>query len=210
MSLSKQVEGLVLRKFDYSETSLIFVLLTKTRGQLRFIMKGARKGGKKKFPAIDLFRHVAIQFRDKPDVELHVIRSCDLVEPFDAIATKPPQFRAAVWLCRFMERNTVPEENCERQFCAMVTAFKRFLNSEPPLGVCTTVLLTALAEHGLLPDLGSMPHQREAMEYLLSCANDQESTLPDYAPADWKNLFDWTVSLARHVELAVPTIDHFG
>jgi DNA repair protein RecO len=207
MSLVTQVQGLVLRKFDYSETSLIFVLLTADRGQLRFIMKGARKGSKKKFPAIDLFRHVSIHFADKSDVELHSIRSCDLVEPFDALATKPREFRAAAWLCRFMERNTMPEENCSQQYQAMLGAFRRLLRGDSPLGVCTSTLFSSLDEHGLLPDLDSMPEKRDAMEYLLGCATDCDLPLPNYGRDDWRNLFDWTVSFAREVELQVPGTD---
>jgi DNA repair protein RecO len=207
MSLLKQVEGLVLRKFDYSETSLIFVLITKESGQLRFILKGARKGSKKKFPAIDLFRHVSIQYSHRLDAELQSVRSCELVTPYDGLATTPPKFRSAAWLCQFMERNTMPEVCCAGQFRAMVTAFERLSAGSPPLAVCTATLIASLDDHGLLPDLGSVPQQGDAMAYMLNCTADAELPLPAYEARDWRNIFDWALSFAREGELYIPDTD---
>jgi DNA repair protein RecO len=201
------IQGLVLRKTPYSETSLIFVLLTKESGQLRFILKGARKGSKKKFPAIDLFRHVSIQYSHRLDAELQSVRSCELVTPYDGLATTPPKFRSAAWLCQFMERNTMPEVCCAGQFRAMVTAFERLSAGEPPLAVCTATLIASLDEHGLLPDSATEPQQREAMQYLLNCTADAELPLPAYEATVWRNLFDWAVSFVREGELHVPDTD---
>ena len=199
------IEGLVLRKFDYSETSLIFVLLTRQSGQQHFIMKGARKGSKTKFPAIDLFRRVQITSTIRPNRDLHTIKSAESLENFDAIATRPLNFRAAAWLSKFVEKTTVPEENCSQQFQALSCAFRRLTNDcETVFPICLGYIFASLDEHGILPDLTALPGCDSAMEYMLAYATDNELAPPGYSAEQWKGLFFWAMTYLKSVDYSVP------
>ncbi len=198
--------GLVLRKLDYSETSLIFVLLTQEHGKQSFLFKGARKTGKKKFPAVDLFRHVRVTYRHRPNADLMLARDAELLANFDRLASIPNHFRTAIWICRFIERNTADEDPVPQLFEALRCAFLR-LNG-PKLATCTPVWLglafSMLDEHGLLPDLSEWPEQENAMQYMLAYANDHELPAPEYDDDVWLDLAEWTMDFLDTVELKLP------
>ncbi len=201
------IQGLILRKTPYSETSLICALLTRDRGQQHFLLKGARNPGKKKnFPAADLFRHVRIQYRPRPAGGLHPARDIELIAAYDHVAAVPNHFRMASWLSRFILRNTVEEDPAPRLFEALRSALIR-LNG-PRLPNLTPVWLglafTALDEHGLLPCLDAFPDQAQAMQYLFAYATDPELPPPDYNEETWLALARWTLDFLDRSQLHVP------
>ena len=58
----KQNEAVVLRKVDYSETSLIVTVLTPDFGRMALLAKGARRKCSPVVPALDTFNRVDLTF----------------------------------------------------------------------------------------------------------------------------------------------------
>ncbi len=77
MGMKRVIEAIVLRKTNYSETSLILQLLTETEGIRSFIFKGARKPGKggNIFAPLSV---VSVEFHDRNDSGLAIISSASL------------------------------------------------------------------------------------------------------------------------------------
>jgi len=79
-------QGIILHYFNYSETSLIVKVLTKEKGLVSILQKGARrtasKGARTKFPALSLVT-VEYYYSDKRD--LHTARSVELWQPYKTL-----------------------------------------------------------------------------------------------------------------------------
>ncbi len=202
---SDKLEGLVLRKTPFSETSLILACLTRTLGQQHFLLRGARKTGKRTFPEADLFRQIEIVYRPSRSSDLHTARSVTCIQPFDAIARRPDHFRTAGWLCRFALRNTVAEEPAPQFYEATLSAFRRLAE---PTASCTAIVLgvcfVALEEHGLLPDAAGHEHIRRGMDELRRYALLLAPEPPAYPAQAWDDLKAWMHRYLHRVGLHVP------
>ena len=71
-------EGLVLKRYDFRETSFIVVMLARDWGKVRAVMKGIRRDPRKFGSNVDLFSlndFVYYQYRRS---DLHLISKCDM------------------------------------------------------------------------------------------------------------------------------------
>ena len=100
-------ELIILKKIPYKESSLIVSGLSSEFGRLDFVAKGAEKISKKKFPAIDLFRIVSIEFNPDKDF-LQSVYKAEIIENFDAIAESSASFKEACAIAAFVLKNTKP------------------------------------------------------------------------------------------------------
>lgn len=199
-----EITGLVLRKTVYAETSLVIAALTAERGQLHFLLKGALQSGRRKFPAVDLFRVVHLSCSAHSRAELHAAYRAECLRDFTAIAQHPDQYRAALWLCRLVLQNTVAEAPVPQLFPALVAACARLSRGEAVTPSVLAVGLVLLAEQGLLPHL--TPNQPEAagMDQMLAYAADETLAAPPYDPTAWRDLARWLYRFLHQVSLNVP------
>jgi DNA repair protein RecO (recombination protein O) len=77
-----QAEAIVLRTFPLADQDKIVVLLTRERGLLRGVAKGARKFGNRFGSALEPMSHVTAFFYEKERRDLVVFSACDLRESF--------------------------------------------------------------------------------------------------------------------------------
>jgi DNA repair protein RecO len=197
-------EALVLRKTPYSETSIIAALLTREHGQIHILLKGARRTGKRKFPAIDLFRRVAVQFQPSSGRDLHSLRGVDLLQPHDRIAQRPSHYRLALWLSRFMLANSHANVPIPRSYQALVHAFGRL--AEPKASehaILLSLCFTLTEESGLLPSYDA-PRSQRHIDAMIAYAGDANSATPSYSPEIWAGLRRWMHQLLAAGQLSLP------
>ena len=168
--------------------------------------KGAMRQGKKKFPAIDLFRLVQVSYKPNRRGELQNARQVELVRDFDRLALVPNHFRTAIWLSRFATKKSVQEDPAPQLFEAMRCAYARL--SGPRLDSCVPIWLgvvfSALDEHGLLPDLSHDASRQEGMHAMLAYATDHELPPPQYTDSVWLALAEWAHDYMEQAELNTP------
>ncbi len=100
---------LVLRKTPYQENSLVVAGLSPQYGRLTFLWKGARSSGKKKFPAVGLFREFQIEFRESRSGEgMQTLVSSDMIRMHDGIAESTRCYLAACAYASYLLRNCRP------------------------------------------------------------------------------------------------------
>jgi DNA repair protein RecO len=196
-----QTEGLVLRQTPYSETSLIVVLLTADHGQVHVMLKGARRSGRRSFPAVDLFRCVRVIYRPSRSGDLHTAREAELVTAHDSIASRRRAYAAAGWLARTTLQNTIDGQPAPRVYDALLRAFGRL--ADPATSTVEPVALAVgfviLAEHGLLPDLSADPAREAQMAAVLAYAAAADAPCPDFPADTWLRLLAW---LGTHLDRA--------
>ncbi len=200
-------EALVLRKIDYAESSVIIAVLTRDAGQQQFLVRGARRQQKKRFPQIDLFRRLSVLYKPSAKSDLHAVHDVECMAFYDSIASSTSNFSTAKWLCEFTLRNSQINVPATEMFDALDIAFSRLASHAdvPGLPITVGVCFATLMEYGVLPDYSAYKGCQTEIERVREFALNQEYPAPDYSAKTWENLRDWTSSfMIEHAEFQVP------
>ncbi len=194
---------LVLRKTPYAESSLVLAGVSPDAGQIHFLVRGARRIGKRHFPAGDLFQVLDVQYRHGRGS----LRSWQAAEPvagadYRGVAASSARFEAACRLAKFALANVQEGLAQPRHFAALELALVRLADpsaAEADAVACAFVgsALVFLDEHGLLPDYPDNERLERQRNWLLRAA-ETSGPVPSLPAADWRRLEAWAEALLRH------------
>ena len=205
MSELSTVEAHVLRKTPYSESSLIIATLSEN-GQQHFILRGALQTGKRRFPAVDLFRLIRVVYRPAARSDLHTAREAECLDAYSQISRHAAHYQAAGWLSRLVLDNSGLEDPMPKLHAALAAAFRRLDSATPaaclPIMLGTTFVL--LHESGNLPAFDDQPEIRRQVEQMRECAVDPATPYPNYDAAVWRRLRDWIQMFLLQHNFKVP------
>ena len=88
-----QTEAVLLRAVEFSESDRIVHLLTRDRGRLTAIAKGARRSKKRFGGNLDLFNHLRITVERRRRTGMARLEQAILIQPFPAAAGRRPALR---------------------------------------------------------------------------------------------------------------------
>gem|GEM_PF-805449 len=204
---------LVLRKTDYSETSLVVGGISPDVGQVSFLARGVRRLGRRQFPVVDLFRVLEVVYRPGR-AELQTWRAVTLAQDFAGLGRRYDAFCAAAWLGRFALANVMPGVSPPRFFNALLCSLRRLLETDSgrvagPGWLTAARLgpaLVFLDESGLLPDYAAHSEAATQTRTLLDMAVG-ELPVPVLTEATWQRLWDWLLPLLRQGECRLPEPD---
>lgn len=77
-----KTEAIVIKTFDFRETSIIATLYTKDFGKINAILKGIKTAPHKFGSTLEPFSHNEIVFYKKRNTSLHLVSQCDLKDNF--------------------------------------------------------------------------------------------------------------------------------
>ena len=203
----KTSEVIILKKAEYSESSLIINVLTSDAGQLNCIVKGARKNGRKVYPQVDLFREVRIIYNVSSKSNLISVRDIELLRTYDTIALNSHNFKVANWLCRFTLKNTKANIDVANVYQALRVAFHRLSSKSPAeyIPVIMPFCIVTLADNGLLPAYSPEVNAQSGFDQMIKFALDFHFPCPQYPESVWKNLAAWTHRfIVGHTDLVLP------
>lgn len=80
-----KTEGIVLKAFDFRETSRIATFFTRDYGKVKGVLKGIRKDPRKFGSHLDRFSVNEIMYYPSRSSELHLVSQCDLKQYFFSI-----------------------------------------------------------------------------------------------------------------------------
>ncbi len=201
----EQTEILVLRKTPFRETSLVVAGIGPDDGLFDFVMKGATQSGKNKFPVIDLFRVVAIEF--KPVREgMPTVYSAEQVSSFDRISSEPDGYLLACEMAKFALENSAQNLPCPELFGAMTHILSVLCGYTDiilsPQQCRLLFRLAYLNENGLLPDQLSNDPKKDQLQHRLMAilleAAQGDMPLPNLDNSYWNQLTDWTRQLCEY------------
>lgn len=207
MTAMVETHALVLRKTAYAESSLIIAALTPQDGQVHFLLKGALRTGRRRFPDADLFRHVHVGYIPPRHSELCTVRTLECVTAHDSIAARKQHYSAAQWISRFLLANIRQGSPFPATFVATQTAFKRLAESdaaETPIAVVLGLCFTVLDESGLLPDYSTTPAIAEQLDHMLTFAKTVTQPIPTYTGVSWQELGCWMQRFLAQSDLHSP------
>lgn len=106
----RKTEGIVLKVFDFRETSRIATFFTKDYGRMKGIFKGIRKDFKKYGSSLDKFSVNELIYYWHADADLHLVGQCDLKEFFLPVRQEIKRTMAAQYMLELVDAIMPPEE----------------------------------------------------------------------------------------------------
>jgi DNA repair protein RecO (recombination protein O) len=109
-----QTPAIVLKRFDFRETSQIATFFTRDFGKVKGILKGIRKDHKKFGSTIDQFSVNDIVYYSHRDTDLHLVGQCDLKHFFFKIRKDMKRTMAASYIIELVDAiMPIEEKNAE-------------------------------------------------------------------------------------------------
>jgi len=119
----RQTEGIVLKTFDFRETSRIATIFTKDHGKIKGVFKGIRKDRKKFGTSLDRFTVNDIVYYWHATSELHLVGQCDLKQFFFPIRKNMRRTLAAVYALELVDSVMPLEEENKKVYQLMLNYF---------------------------------------------------------------------------------------
>lgn len=145
---------LVLRTFDFRETSMIATFFTRDFGKLQGILKGIRADQRKFSSTLEPFSHNEIVFYRKKS-DLHLVSACDLKNNFPSIRQDMARCGHASFMMELLDAVTSFEDKHEEIFDLAITCLSALNDSALHEKVPTIFKIKALSLSGFKPYLNS-------------------------------------------------------
>ena len=154
MSIHK-TEGIVLKKQDFRETSLIANFYTRDFGKISGILKGIRGDIAKFASTVEPFSHNDIIFYKKINSSLHLISQCEEKNNFSAIRQSVFKISSGSFMMELLDKIMPQEEKNEDVFDLALASLKELGINDNPHKIMTIFKIKMLALSGFKPHLDS-------------------------------------------------------
>lgn len=202
---------IVLRKTPYGESSVVAAGLSEGEGRMAFLVRGARRLGRREYPVVDLFRCLRVRFRSGTRSSLHRWFGADGVDDFGALARHSRRYLCAAALARFLLRETAEGAPMPQTYTALHAGLRRLAEAAPNThedillpAVRVGILLTFLHENGELDVDSFRGKDEEQLQLLLRMAAGEER-VPRLTPSTWCRLDKWTRRLLESADYRFDT-----
>jgi DNA repair protein RecO (recombination protein O) len=147
-------EAILLRRFPYSESSLVARVFSREHGKIGLLARGAHRPKSRFYCVLDHFDTLELEWRHQPGRELMELRRGDILTRRAVIATDLETYRAASVACELVDL-ACPTGQRERGTWERLSRCLDELaqGSRPPLEAVVAFELGFLEEHGLCPAL---------------------------------------------------------
>jgi len=198
-------EVIVLKKTKYKESSLIISTISPDFGKIDFVIKGAYQITKTKQPIVDLFRILAVEYKEN-NSGLYSPTTVDLQKDYDSIALKPTQLSQILSFTPFLLKNIHPHVSCSRVYKAFNNLLQNTIDDEFEIYSINLIKLVYLHENGLLPDILSSSGCNENryqnfLNRILNYAVNASNTIPQANNEYWVEFNKWVRNMCHYHEL---------
>jgi DNA repair protein RecO (recombination protein O) len=150
-----ETTAVLLRYYNYGESSRLFIFFTRDFGKVKLIAKGARKSKKRHLTTIDLLTYQRIHFKEKEHRELQSLDSIKMIEPFLNIRGKLSVISIVLYFAELIDEFFKEQEKNEQMFDNFLTFLIRFDKGFFRLSDIPIFQLKVLENAGLAPNLTS-------------------------------------------------------
>lgn len=198
MSTINATEGIVLRKIDYSESSVIVSIFTFEHGLASFMVRGDRKMSKKHSPQFDVLRVLNLSYEMKPQKNLQTLQSTDVTKVYARLGSNYRVATAAQWMCRFLQSNLHEHHESKSLYSVFRGVLER-LDHQPTKELAFAELvgfvLYFLMIEGLLPE-DYLKHEAPHLQPFYDALFD-DVKLPQLTQKNRIELADWLISIVH-------------
>lgn len=163
----QKTEGILLRKNDLRETSLILTFYTRDFGKVKGIVRGVR-GPRSAFGGanMEIFALDEVVFYERRKSDIFTISQCDLVEFFGPIRESLEKLSYATYLIELADSVTALGDKNREVFDLLLNSLRLLA------GESSTKRVARIFEIKLLHQLGIMP----TLEACVNCSGSVDST----------------------------------
>ncbi|MDE2028739.1 MAG: DNA repair protein RecO [Candidatus Omnitrophica bacterium] len=157
-----KTEGIVLKSFDFRETSRIVTFFTRDYGKVKGVLKGIRKDPRKFASSVDRFSLNDIVYYQYRNSDIHLVSQCDMKDFFAGFRQDLDRMTAASYASELID-TLMPAEEKNDEIYNLVRAFLKTLQTTQDVGkLVHTFQIKILSLSGFKPHL----------ETCVSCNNE--------------------------------------
>ena len=151
----QKTEALLLKRFDFRETSLIVHFYTRDFGKVSGILKGVRTDPGKFSSPLEIFSYNDIIFYPKSTTSLYLVSAAELRDNFSAIRQDIRKIVLASMMVELVDALMQPEDKNEEVFELLFSCLKALETSSNPEKILTIFNIKMLALSGFKPHFDS-------------------------------------------------------
>lgn len=196
-------ETIVLKKWDFRETSLVVNFYSREFGKLTGLLKGIRAEPEKFASTLEPFSHNDIIFYRKANSGMHLVSQCDSRDNFELIRQSIPKVTAASFMTELVDAVMQQEDKNIEVFELLLTALRELALTDRPEKIMTIFKIKMLALSGFKPHFDSCVSCDNRINGQSKFSFSLGGLLcPKCYPKDYKarSIFRGTVASIMHIE----------
>ena len=149
-------QAILLRRFPYSESSLVVRVFSRQHGKVGLLARGAHPPKSRFYCVLDQFDTLELEWREHRGRELQELRDGDLLTRRAQISTDLETYRAGALVCELVDLTCPAEQRDPGMWRRLISCLDELADgSRPPWEAAVCFELGLLEEHGLCPALES-------------------------------------------------------
>jgi DNA repair protein RecO (recombination protein O) len=148
-----KTEGVVLKSFDFRETSRIATLFTKEAGKVSGVLKGIRKDPRKFGSSVERFSVNDIVYYQYRNSDLHLISQCDMKAFYYPIRQNLKKSLAASYILELVYKMMPAEETNTKVYHLMLDFLERLQRDDQIASLVHIFQIKVLLYSGFRPHL---------------------------------------------------------
>lgn len=149
-------QGVVIRVWDWSETSQTALIFAREHGLVRGLAKGSKRAKGAFSGGLELLTRGQLVAIPRPTSDLATLTAWDLQEIFPVLRRSLPAFYAGAYFCELVQHGVTDSDPHPALWDALLSALRGMDETREPGGVAWAVLgfqWSLLVETGYRPDL---------------------------------------------------------
>lgn len=151
-------EAVVLRRFDYSDTSQIVWAYTRDFGKEKLIAKGAKRVGKNALGPLDPLTHIHLVFLDKQREGLRTLTEWELIDSFEGLRQDLDRLYLASYAVELVNELTEVGEPNSKVFGILTRILSRLCVDDDHHKLIFAFEFALLRALGYLPEVTRCAH----------------------------------------------------
>ncbi len=128
----RTVQGIILRRREATESSLILTVFSDRAGKLDLLAKGARRSKSHFLGRLELFSLCHLTYYDNPRRGLNILSECELIDPFLHLRSDYSSFVTACYFAALVETGTGLASKARAVFDLLKGAFRHLASLPQP------------------------------------------------------------------------------
>lgn len=150
-----KTEAIVLKKYDFRETSLIVNFYTRDFGKISAVLKGVRQEPAKFASSLESFSFNEIVFYSKRNSSVHLVSQCDIRDNFDKVRQNISKISVASIMMELIDAVMPQEDKNEEVFGLAIAALKELETNDNAEKIMRIFKIKILSLSGFKPHFNS-------------------------------------------------------